>query len=369
MGKHTRYLSGLAASLEPYVPGEQPRERRYIKLNTNESPFSPSPGVIIAVQAEAAQLRLYPDPAVTELRKALAKHHSLLPEQVFVGNGSDEVLAFAFQAFFAGAPLRSVDITYSFYPVFAQLFGVAYETSPVRADFSSDPETLLGDSGVVLANPNAPTSRAMPLEEIRRIAESCREHGRVLVVDEAYAAFGGESAVPLLATMDNLVVVRTFSKAHALAGMRVGYALGHAALIEGLERVKNCFNSYTVNRLAQAAALAALADTAYFERCVITLRATRKRCAARLAELGFEVMPSATNFLFARHPAHPGAELQASLRERGVLVRRFDTPRIGDWLRITIGTDEEMDKVLAIIEGLLNPRPDQPKPLRRRKSA
>lgn len=353
MRRQKNYLSDLARGLEPYVPGEQPRGRRYIKLNTNESPFSPAPGVVVAVQAEAARLRLYPDPGSADLCKALAKLHDVKPEQVFVGNGSDEVLAFAFQAFFAGRALRSVDITYSFYPVYARLFGVEYETVPVREDFSIDPAGLCGDFGVVLANPNAPTSRALPLAEVRRIAESCQQHGKVLLVDEAYVAFGGESALPLLASMDNVLVVRTLSKAHALAGLRVGYAMGHPGLIEGLNRVKNSFNSYPVDRLAQVAALAAVFDTAYFDRCVAAILATRERVSARLEAMGFTVMPSAANFLFASHPAHLGTALQTGLRGRGILVRRFDGPRIADWLRITIGSDEEMDKVLEELGELM----------------
>ncbi len=345
----TKYLSDLAARLTPYVPGEQPKDRSYIKLNTNESPFSPAPGVLAAVQGEVGRLQLYPDPTSAALREALARLHGLRAEQVFVGNGSDEVLAFAFQAFFAGGPLRSVDITYSFYPVYARLYGVQYETAPLREDFSIAPESLCGDFPVVLANPNAPTSRAMPLCGIRRIAESCRAHGRVLLVDEAYIAFGGEEAVPLIAEFDNLLVVRTFSKAYALAGMRVGYALGHPALIDGLNRVKDSFNSYPLDRLAQAAAVAAAEDVPYFERCVAAVCATRARFAAGLEEMGFIVLPSAANFVFARHPAHSGEALQAGLRGRGILVRRFGAPRIADWLRITIGGDGEMEQVLTAL--------------------
>lgn len=349
------YWSPLAAGLKPYVPGEQPRDRRYIKLNTNESPFAPAPGVEPAVRAAAADLQLYPDPQATELCAALAALHHVHSDQVFVGNGSDEVLAFAFQAFFGGRTLRSVDITYSFYPVYAQLYGIDYQTVPVREDFSIDAASLCGDCAVVLASPNAPTSRAMPLSDIRRIAESCRAHGHVLLVDEAYAAFGGESAIALLPEFDNVLVVRTFSKAHALAGLRVGYALGHPALIEALQRVKNCFNSYTVDRLAQAAAVAAVEDAAYFDRCVGKICATREGVTRKMLAMGFLVQPSAANFLFVRHPSRTGTALQAGLRERGILVRRFDAPRIADWLRISIGTEDEMEavgKALAEILGL-----------------
>ena len=347
------YLSGLAAGVRPYVPGEQPKDRRYIKLNTNESPFPPAPGVAAAIAAQAGQLNLYPDPDAAALCAALAAHHGLEAAQVFVGNGSDEVLAFAFQAFFSGRALCAPDLTYSFYPVYAALYGVDYREVPVRADFSIDPDALLCGEAVILANPNAPTSRALPLADIRRMAVHCRDHGRLLLVDEAYAAFGGESAIPLIASFDNLLVVRTFSKSHALAGLRVGYALGQPPLIDGLNRIKNCVNSYTVDSLAQAAAAAALADDAYLARCVAAVTATRDRCAARMTALGFTVLPSAANFLFVRHPAHAGASLQAALRACGVLVRRFATPRTQDWLRVSIGTDAEMDAVLAALAEIL----------------
>lgn len=355
MKEQPGYLSGLALDLRPWTAGEQPRSRRYIKLNTNESPFSPAPGVITAVQAEAAQLRLYPDPACGALRKALADMHNAKPEQLFVGGGADEVLAFAFQAFFAGGAVRGLDVSYPFFPILSRLTGVAYEAVPVAEDFTIDPDALCGgDFGVALANPNAPTSRALPLSALRTIAESCRSHGRVLLVDEAYIAFGGESALPFLEEMDNVVIVRTFSKAYALAGLRVGYAMAHSALIEGLNRVKNSFNPHGVSRLAQAAALAAVADTAYAERCVAAIRTTRMRFAAGLKAMGFSVMPSDTNFVFVCHPAHRGNALQAALRSRGILVRRFDEPRIADWLRVTIGNDEEMSKALGAFQAIVN---------------
>ncbi len=355
MEQHTnRYWSTVAAGLTPYVPGEQPRDRSYIKLNTNESPFAPAPGVAEAIHKEAGEaLRLYPDPDSTALVNALAALHGVDPAQVFVGNGSDEVLAFAFQAFYSGKALRSADITYSFYPVYAQLYDVAYETVPVSADFAIDANNLCGPCGVVLANPNAPTSRAMPLAEIRRIAAHCQQNGQVLLVDEAYVAFGGESALPLLTAFDNVLVVRTFSKAHALAGLRVGYAVGHSSLIEALNRVKNCFNSYTLDRLAQVAAVAAVEDVAYFDRCVAAVCATRERVTEALTGMGCQVLPSAANFVFVRHPDHTGHALQAGLRDRGILVRRFaSVPRIADWLRITIGSDRDMDAVLTAMAAL-----------------
>ncbi len=348
-----KYFSEIAAAVKPYVPGEQPKDRRYIKLNTNENPYPPAPGVLEAVREAVQALRLYPDPESDALCEALALSHGVPREQVFVGNGSDEVLAFAYQAFFAGKKLRSTDLAYSFYPVYARLYGVDYDTVPVREDFSIDADSLCADRAVILANPNAPTSRALTAEEVERICAHCRDNGQLLLVDEAYCAFGGESVIPLIDTYDNLLVVRTFSKAHALAGLRVGYALGQPHLIDGLNRIKNSFNSYPLDRLAQAAAVAAVQDAAYFDAQVARVVATRDRVAQAMTGLGFVVMPSAANFLFAMHPQHAGKALQQALRERGILVRRFDAPRIAEWLRITIGTDEDMNKVIAELQKIL----------------
>ncbi len=343
------YESDLALSLEPYVAGEQPKGRTFIKLNTNENPYPPSPRVGEALHGLADTLRLYPDTDATRLREAIARVNGLAPETVFCGNGSDEVLAFAFAAFFAGKRLIAPDVTYSFYPVYARLFGVDYETVPLREDFTVDVEGLMRGAPVALANPNAPTGIFLPLTEIRRLAEHCRAHDAVLLVDEAYAAFAPETAVSLLAEYDNLLIVRTFSKSHALAGMRVGYALGQPRLIEGLRRVRDSFNSYPVDRLAQAAAEAAVLDTAYTAESTRRVVAARDKCRAALLAAGIDVLPSATNFLFVRADAEDAAPVQQALRAEGILVRHFTAPRLRPWLRVTVGSEADMERVTQAI--------------------
>jgi histidinol-phosphate aminotransferase len=308
--------------------------------------------VLSGGDAAGDRLRLYPDPACTELREAVAARHGVKPEQVFAGNGSDEVLAFAFGAFFnsdSAAPLLFPDITYSFYPVYAGLWDIPFQAVPVGEDFSVNSDDYLsGNSGgAVLPNPNAPTGRALPLSEILRIAERLEKQGRILIVDEAYAAFGAESAVSALSAHPNLLTVHTLSKSASLAGLRVGFALGNEELVEGLCRIRDSFNSYTVDRLAQAAAAAALRDAAYYEGTTQKIIATRERTAAALTAMGYRVIPSAANFVFIRSPKKSGAELFAALRERGILARRFAKPRIADFLRVSIGTDEEMNVFLA----------------------
>ncbi len=339
------YESQLALSLSPYVAGEQPKGRTFIKLNTNENPFSPSPRVAEALSGLTDSLRLYPDMEASRLKEAIARVCELNPEQVFCGNGSDEVLAFAFAAFFAGKRLLAPDVTYSFYPVYAQLFGVRYETVPLREDYTVDVEGLMQGAPVALANPNAPTGIFLPLAEIRRLAEHCREHGAVLLVDEAYAAFAPETAVPLLKEFDNLLIVRTFSKSHALAGMRVGYALGNPRLIDGLRRIRDSFNSYPVDRLAQAAAEAAVLDTEYTEAATRRIVSARDKCRAELLAAGIEVLPSATNFLFVHADETDAGPVQQALRNEGILVRHFTAPRLKAWLRVTVGTEADMGKV------------------------
>ena len=353
------YWSGRAQRLEPYVPGEQPRDRAFIKLNTNENPYPPSPGVVEAIRnalsegrAAGDRLRLYPDPACTELREAAAALHGVKPEQVFAGNGSDEVLAFAFGAFFnsdPAAPLLFPDITYSFYPVYAGLWDIPFRAVPVGEDFSIKPgDYLAGNTGgAIFPNPNAPTGRALPLAEILRVAAHLEQQRRVLVVDEAYAAFGAESVVPYIDEHPNLLTAHTLSKSASLAGLRVGFAIGNEDLIQGLCRIRDSFNSYTVDRLAQAAAAAALRDTAYYDEITQKVIASRERTAAALAAAGYTVIPSRSNFLFIRSPKLSGAELSAALRERGILVRHFNKPRIADFLRVSIGTNADMDAFLA----------------------
>ena len=335
------YESQLALSLSPYVAGEQPKGRTFIKLNTNENPYPPSPRVEEALSGLAESLRLYPDMEATGLKDAIAKVNGLSPDQVFCGNGSDEVLAFAFAAFFAGKRLLAPDVTYSFYPVYAQLFGVHYETVPLREDFTVDVDGLMQGAPVALANPNAPTGIFLPLPEVRKLADYCRKSDAVLLVDEAYAAFAPETAVSLLKEHDNLLIVRTFSKSHALAGMRVGYALGNPRLIDALRRVRDSFNSYPVDRLAQAAAEAAVLDTEYTEQSTRRIIAARDKCREALLEAGIQVLPSATNFLFVRADENDAGPVQKALRNEGILVRHFTAPRLKAWLRVTVGSERK----------------------------
>jgi len=342
------YWSQIARELSPYVPGEQPRIADLVKLNTNESPFGPSSRAMEAMQAAAADsLRLYPDPEATELREALATHHGVKPEQVFVGNGSDEVIAHAFVGLLKQSkPLLFPDITYSFYPVWAQLFGLAYQTVPLDDGMRVRVEDYRREAGaIVIANPNAPTGIALPRAEIARLLEEHRDIP--VLVDEAYVDFGGESAVPLIADHPNLLVVQTMSKSRALAGLRVGYAIGDVGLIEALRRVKDSFNSYPLGRVAQAGATASVRDDAYFRASCARVVAAREAMTRELGKLGFIVLPSSANFVFARHPERDGAELAAALRERAVLVRHFNKPRAAAWLRITVGTEEDIRRLIA----------------------
>lgn len=347
----SRFWSPVVGTLSPYVPGEQPKLQNLIKLNTNEHPYGPSPKVLDAIHAACDDtLKLYPDPSSDRLRQAIAATVGVEPAQVFVGNGSDEVLAHVFLALLKhDRPLRFPDITYSFYPVYCGLYGVQYETVPLTADFCINVDDYLpganGAAGaIIFPNPNAPTGRALSLAEVERIVAG--NPGAVVVVDEAYVDFGGESAVGLVARYDNLLVVQTLSKSRSLAGLRVGFAVGSAELIDGLERVKNSFNSYPIDRLASAGAVAALEDTEYFEKTRQAVIETRSRMTAGLESLGFEVLPSAANFVFARHPSEDAASLAAALRERSIIVRHFRHARIDQFLRITVGTDEQVDLLL-----------------------
>lgn len=346
------YLSPKARTIEPYTPGEQPRDRKYIKLNTNENAYPPSPRVEEAIRGLAERLRLYPDPECTRLREAIARRHGLSPANVFVGNGSDEVLAFAFEALVGPEGVLTTDIGYSFYPVYAQLFSLPFVTVPLEADLSVPWRALIGGRTVALANPNAPTSLALGRGELLELARGLRAQGKALILDEAYCDFGGESLAAYVNEVDNLLVVRTLSKSYSLAGMRVGYALGAPELIDGLSRIKNSFNSYPVDTLAQAAATAAVEDAQYFERTRTAIMATRDRFAERLRALDFDVPDSRANFVFPAHARVPARELFAGLRARGILVRYFDKPRLDNRLRITIGTDADMDAVVAALREL-----------------
>ena len=351
----SRFLSPEARRLAPYTPGEQPRDQQYIKLNTNESPFPPSPKVLEAVsRAEAEKLYLYSDPACAALNAAIAKRYGLAPENVISGNGSDEILAFAFRAFCGeGKGAAFADITYGFYEAQAALFGLKARRVPLREDFSLNVEDYLDFPGtVVIANPNAPTGMTVSVSEIRRLLEKDRD--RVVVVDEAYVDFGAESCVPLVREYDNLLVTQTMSKSRSLAGGRVGFALGSAELIADLNRVKYSFNPYNVNRLSLLAGAAAVEDEEYFQSCCRAVRDNRAWTTEALEVRGFRVLPSSANFIFAQSGRLPGGELYRQLKEAGILVRWFDRDRIRDFCRITIGSREQMEALIEQIGRLLS---------------
>jgi len=340
-------------NLSPYVPGEQPKDRQFIKLNTNENPYPPSPKVIEAIQKAAGEhLRLYPDPQCTEFREAVAARYGVKLEQVFAGNGSDEILAFAFAVFFAsGEKAEKIlfpDITYSFYPVYADLWDIPYRTIPLSDDFTINASGYkVSSDGVVIPNPNAPTGVALSLDDILSLAKYLEKQEKVFIVDEAYAAFGAQTAVPHINKHPNLLTVHTLSKSASLAGLRVGFAIGDEKLIEGLCRIHDSFNSYTLDRLALAGGAAAVSDSAYYNEINRRVIATRERVAESLRGLGFKVLPSSANFLFVKPPRISGAQLFAALREKGILVRHFNKNRIADFVRISIGTDEDMDTLLG----------------------
>ncbi|HYF16880.1 MAG TPA: histidinol-phosphate transaminase [Ramlibacter sp.] len=355
-GDVQRFWSPGIADLVPYVPGEQPRIPGLVKLNTNENPHPPSARVLEAIGAAAAQgLQLYPDPQSTALREAVARYHGVDPGQVFPGNGSDEVLAHAFFAFFRQPkPLLVPDITYSFYKVYCGLYGIWPELVPLDAQLRLNVDDYAGRAagGVVIANPNAPTGTALPLADIERLLRSLPDC--VVVVDEAYVDFGADSAIPLVARHPNLLVVHTLSKSRSLAGLRVGFAVGQRHLVEALERVKDSFNSYPLDRLAQAGAVAAYEDEEAFRRSRDAVVATRESLRASMSSLGFEVLPSSANFLFVRHPSRDAGQLAAQLRERRVLVRHFRQPRIEQFLRVTVGTQEQCAALLQALREALS---------------
>lgn len=351
----SRFWSDIVHKLTPYVPGEQPKLTNLVKLNTNENPYGPSPKVIEALKAEAAEtLRLYPDPNSDALKAAIAHAYALTPNHVFVGNGSDEVLAHVFQALLKHSkPLLFPDITYSFYPVYCGLYGIEYQTIPLAADFSINIEDYnRPNGGIIFPNPNAPTGIPLALAQIEKVLQNNPES--VVVIDEAYVDFGTESAVGLINKYPNLLVTHTLSKARSLAGLRVGYAMGSPELIEALIRVKDSFNSYPIDRFASAGAIAAIEDVEYFEQTRRQVIATREALVKDLTGLGFEVLPSGANFIFAKHPAWDGAALTAKLRERSIIVRHFKSPeRISPYLRITIGTDAQSKLLVNALNEIL----------------
>lgn len=348
------FFSSQLKKLAPYTPGEQPQDQQYVKLNTNESPYPPSAGVIAALNdKEAADLRLYSDPECKELKQALAGYYGVEPENIYVGNGSDEALNFAFLSYATdGRGVAFADITYGFYPVFADLYHIPVQIVPLKSDFSIDPKDYYGlNKTIVIANPNAPTGLALSRDEMEGIIKANPDS--VVVVDEAYVDFGAESCVALTKTYPNLLVVQTYSKSRSMAGARLGYAIGNAELIRDLETVKFSTNPYNVNRLTLRAGVQAIAEQDYYTENCKKIMATRAYTKEKLETLGFTVLDSRSNFLFAKKPGTDGGAIYRGLKERGVLVRHFDKDPIRDYNRITIGTQEQMDIFLNKLEELL----------------
>jgi len=350
----SQFWSPIVHQLTPYVPGEQPRIDKLIKLNTNENPYPPSPNALVAMRdALGERLRLYPDPEATALKEAIARRYHVQPKQVFTGNGSDEVLAHVFMALLRqDKPLLFPDITYSFYPSYCRLYQIDWRTIALNDRFEIDLDDYDDTGGaIIFPNPNAPTGRLLPVLAIEQLLR--RLPHRLVVVDEAYIDFGGTSAVGLTRDHDNLLVVQTLSKSRSLAGLRVGFAVGHPSLIEGLERVKNSFNSYPLDRAAIAGAVAAFEDDNWFQDTRRRVMDSRASLSKALAQRGFEVLPSAANFVFVRHPSRDAAGLALALREKAILVRHFKLPRIDQFLRISIGTETECDALLRALDEIL----------------
>lgn len=353
----SKYWSPIVEQLVPYAPGEQPKITNLIKLNTNENPYPPSPKVREAIEAESdAKLRLYPDPEASALKQAIADYHGIQLNEIFVGNGSDEVLAHVFNALLKhDKPILVPDISYSFYPTYAKLYQVDYEQIPLSETFEIDVDAYIAQkdhiSGILIPNPNAPTGRLLGLNDIERLVSNNLDS--VVIIDEAYIDFGGDSAVKLIHQYPNLLVVQTLSKSRSLAGLRVGFAMGHPDLIDALERVKNSFNSYPLDRLAIVGAVAAIEDKDYFNQTCARVIANREVLVAGMEKLGFEVLPSAANFIFARHPDRDANELSQLLRDQGIIVRHFSQKRIQQYLRISIGNEEECQSLLSGMSAIL----------------
>ncbi|MBX2847325.1 MAG: histidinol-phosphate transaminase [Acidiferrobacterales bacterium] len=351
----SRFWSKSVQDLTPYTPGEQPQIDNLIKLNTNENPYGPSPKVLAAIkEATSDDLRKYPDPNAQQLKDAVAKNYDLRSNQVFVGNSSDEVLAHVFRGLLdQDKPILTPDISYSFYPVWCQLFNIEYQNIPLREDFSINlNDYAKQNGGIIFANPNAPTGIALSLDDVKTLVTNNTDS--VVVMDEAYADFGDESAINLIDQFPNLLVVQTLSKSRSLAGLRVGIACGSAELIEGLERVKNSFHPYALNQLAIAGATAAFEDTDYFNQTRLRVIQTRESTINELKGLGFSCLPSQTNFVMAKHKTAKAAELFAALREKKIIVRYFSAPRIENYIRISIGTEEEMEALIAALSEIVS---------------
>lgn len=346
--------SSLVHKLEPYVPGEQPKINNLIKLNTNENPYGPSPKVLDALEKEAADtLRLYPDPSSNKIRQTIADYYDIKPQQIFVGNGSDEVLAHAFQALLKhDKPILYPDITYSFYPVYCGLYEIDYETVPLTESFEINVDDYVKpNGGIIFPNPNAPTGVGLALNSIKQLLEN--NINSAVIVDEAYIDFGGDSAISLIDQYPNLLVIQTLSKSRSLAGLRLGFAMGNEKLIEGLERIKNSFNSYPINHFASTGAIAAFEDEEYFQKTKQKILDTREKLAVDLKGLGFKVLPSQANFVFSRHPNNDAITLSQGLREKNIIVRHFTKPRIDQFLRITVGTAKECEALISALSLLV----------------
>jgi len=351
----SQFWSHIVHDLTPYIPGEQPKTNNLIKLNTNENPYPPSAKAIEAIQGATDEaLRLYPDPNSDVLKQSIANYYKLDVNQVFVGNGSDEVLAHIFQGLLKhDKPLLFPDISYSFYPVYCGLYGIDYKTVSLNEKFEIDIEDYNQDNGaIIFPNPNAPTGIGLALKNIEALLQN--NPNSVVVIDEAYIDFGGESAVPLINTYPNLVVVQTVSKSRALAGLRVGFAMAHPDLIQGLIRIKDSFNSYPMDRLATFGAAAAIDDTTYFNHICQKVMRTRERLSVQLEQLGFEVLPSQANFVFAKHSTFNASQLAQALRDKNIIVRHFSAPRISDHLRISIGTDAEIAQLIKSLTSIIS---------------
>jgi len=344
----SRFLADRFSEMDAYVPGEQPSDMEYIKLNTNEMPFPPPNVVIEAANDELSKLHLYPNPDGSKLISKLAELYKVKPENVIIGNGSDELLAFSFLAFFETGVVFP-DITYGFYPVYAELYNVPYNEIPLRDDMTIDIKDYISvKKNIVLANPNAPTGITLGLDEIEKLAQSNPDH--IILIDEAYIDFGGKSAIPLTKKLDNLLVIHTYSKSRSMAGARLGFAIGSAPIIEDLNKMKYSFNPYNVNRLTQALGEAAIDNEIYFEEKRREIIKVREHTAKRLQELGFTLTDSKANFLFCKHPDISGFDLYLKLKEKGILVRQWNKPRISEYVRITVGTKEQMESLLTAIE-------------------
>jgi len=350
----SRFWSSLVKELKPYVPGEQPKNADLVKLNTNENPYGPSPKVLNSLRNEVADsLRLYPDPNATELKSAIAEYYQIEKQQVFVGNGSDEVLAHAFQGLLShDKPVLFPDITYSFYPVYCGLYRIDYQTIPLLDSYEIDIKSYdRPNGGIIFPNPNAPTGTILPLIDIEYLLKNNTDS--VVIIDEAYIDFGGETAVPLIDRYPNLLVIQTLSKSRSLAGLRVGFAMGSSELIDGLERVKNSFNSYPLDRLAISGAIAAIQDQSYFDTTRQKIIQTREVLSNNLQNMGFDVLPSKANFVFARHPQYDAINIYQRLRDEGIVVRHFNEVRISQYLRITVGTQEECNTLTKSLQEII----------------